>query len=49
MAEIKGCKSCKKTKMKNTKVGIVILGFFLIITSVYGTIELIKDIISLFK
>jgi hypothetical protein len=47
--EMTGCKACKKTKMKKTKVGIVILGFYLIIASIYGTIEFIKTIIDLFK
>ena len=47
--ENKECKECKKTDMSQMKVGIVILGFYLMGSSVYGTIVLIKNLIELFK
>jgi hypothetical protein len=44
-----GCKSCKNNKLSNSQIWMVILSSFILITSVYGTIQLVKDILSFFK
>jgi len=49
MTQTKGCKTCKKTTMKNQKLVIIIFGFYIFFSSVYGTITLAKEIINLFK
>jgi hypothetical protein len=43
------CKKCKQRGPGAFQIGSIILGFYIIITSIYGTIELFKNIISLFK
>jgi hypothetical protein len=44
-----GCKTCKNNKLSNSQVWMVVLSAFILITSVYGTIQLVKDIASFFK
>jgi hypothetical protein len=49
----KGCDSCKKTPYhgslnKNEMFGIV-AGIYIICTSVYGSISLVKEIMTYFK
>jgi hypothetical protein len=45
--EEKKCSSCgKKLSLTELKTGI--LGFYLLGTSIYGTVELVKKLISLF-
>lgn len=43
----KKCGSCKK-KLSNTQITMAILSFYILFASIYGTIKLIKDIISIF-
>lgn len=49
----KGCNSCKKTpyhgSLNKTEILGIFAGIFIICTSVYGSITLIKEIISYFK
>jgi len=45
----KSCKKCKTAEtLKSIPKSTVILTIFLLFATVYGTIEIIKDIISLF-
>ena len=44
--EEKKCNSCGK-KLSFTEIRAAIIGFYLLGTSIYGTIELIKKLISL--
>lgn len=45
--EEKKCNSCGK-KLSFTEIRAAIFGFYLLGTSIYGTIELVKKLISLF-
>jgi len=45
--KVTGCKTCKKG-LSNAQKSMVVLGFYILITSIYGTIDLIKYIISFF-
>lgn len=49
---IKPKKSCKKCnpqdKLRGIPMGWLVLAFFTLFTSLYGFIEIVKDIISLF-
>jgi hypothetical protein len=47
MSEEKKCKTCKKGLSK-THIGLVSLSFFILGTSIYGTIILIKNLLSIF-
>ena len=44
-----GCKTCKNNNLSSSQVWMVVLSAFILITSVYGTIQLVKDIASFFK
>jgi hypothetical protein len=44
-----GCKTCKNNKLTTSQIWMVILSVFILITSIYGTIQLVKDIASFFK
>ena len=44
----KECKTCQKG-LKNTHWGIIALSVGILFMSVYGVIELCKDVISLFS
>lgn len=46
--EEKKCSTCKKGKLSRTESATFILGFYLLSTSIYGTVELVKKLISLF-
>lgn len=46
--EEKKCSSCEKKKLSTTEIGTVVFGFYLLSTSIYGTVELVKKLISLF-
>lgn len=46
MAE--GCNDCKKNA-KNFQLKIFILGSYIFVSSIYGTIEIVKHLIDLFK
>ena len=45
--EKKGCQSCKSGVSKSTWY-MLILSFYILFTSIYGTIKLVKEIISFF-
>lgn len=49
MSEKKGCKSCKTNPLNKTTAPFVILGLYLLGTSIYGTYILIQNIINIFK
>jgi len=40
--EKKQCNSCKKTNLSKKERWMIILGVYIFITSVYGTIQIIK-------
>jgi hypothetical protein len=43
------CKTCKQKGPGTFQIGSIILGFYVLGTSIYGTIELFKHIVSWFK
>ena len=44
-----GCKQCLKKNTKPSQIGIAILGFYIIFSSIYGTKILIEHLINLIK
>jgi len=46
--QVTGCKQCQKG-LSTTQKGLVALSIYILGTSVFGTIELIKYLIELFK
>jgi hypothetical protein len=45
----KNCKKCSaQEKLTSLPISLVIFSIYFIISSVYGTVEIIKDIIALF-
>lgn len=44
-----GCKTCKSGGLSSDQSWMLALSILILITSVYGTIEIIKDIFSFFK
>jgi hypothetical protein len=44
-----GCKKCKQKGPGLIQIGSIILGLYILITSIYGTVTLFKDILSWFK
>ena len=49
MKKEKECKSCKQTGPSIKQIGMIILGFYLLFASGYGTYLIVKDIISFFN
>ena len=47
MEQEKGCSKCKKG-LSNQQIGLGVLSLFILGTSIYGTIDLLKKIISFF-
>lgn len=47
--EEKECKSCKQKGPSKTQIGGIILGLYLLASSIYGTVVLVGKLISLFK
>jgi len=47
MAE-KECKKCSQTSSYK-HIGVVVLGTYVLFATIYGSIEIVKDVISLFK
>lgn len=43
------CKQCKKKPISSRQYLIIVLGTYLFGASIYGTIQIIKDIVSLFS
>ena len=48
MSEEKKCKKCSKTSSYK-HIGVIVLGTYVLFATIYGSIELFKDLISLFK
>ncbi len=44
----KNCDTCKKTPLISIEKKALVVGFYLLVSSVYGTIEIVKKIISFF-
>lgn len=42
-----GCQACKKG-LNNKQYSLILLGFYILGTSIYGTIELVKYIFAFF-
>lgn len=49
MSNKKECNECKKTPFDAKQVPVILFGTYLLFSAVYGTIEIVKDIISMFK
>ena len=43
------CKTCKQKGPGTFQIGTIIFGFYILFISIYGTIELFKDIMSWLK
>jgi hypothetical protein len=41
------CKTCKQKGPGPVQIGSIILGTYILVTSVYGTVKLVQSIISL--
>ncbi len=44
----KNCDTCKKTPLISIEKKALVVAFYLLVSSVYGTIEIVKKIISFF-
>jgi hypothetical protein len=42
------CKKCNQKPTSKSQYATIALGFYLLVAAIYGTITLIKDLISLF-
>jgi hypothetical protein len=42
--EKKNCKSCKKTTLNKKEIWVIILGIYILVTSIYGTIQIFKHL-----
>jgi hypothetical protein len=42
----KECKSCKQKKITNGQLAMLISSFYILFTSIYGTVKLIKELIN---
>jgi hypothetical protein len=49
MSEEKECQTCKQRGPGNFQIGTIILGFYMIFATIYGTVQFVKDIINYFK
>jgi hypothetical protein len=45
----KECKTCKQKGPGKFQIGTIILGVYILFSSCYGTIQIVKEIINLFK
>jgi hypothetical protein len=43
-----GCKKCKNKGLKSHHIVMIVTSFYILFTSIYGTIKLIKDITHYF-
>ena len=41
------CKTCKQKKLTNGQLAMIVSSFYILFSSIYGTIKLIKDLIAL--
>lgn len=44
-----GCKSCKQNGLNGQQTWMLVLAIYILISSVYGTIEIIKGIANFFS
>jgi len=49
MTETTGCKKCKEKDSRNYQWLMVIFGFYILISSIYGTKVLIEKLMDFFK
>jgi hypothetical protein len=42
------CQACKRG-LSNTQIGLLVVSAYILISSIYGTIELIKNLIGFFN
>jgi hypothetical protein len=42
----KECKTCKQKKLTNGQLAMIVSSFYILFSSIYGTIKLIKDLIA---
>jgi hypothetical protein len=42
----KECKTCKQKKITNGQLAMLISSFYILFSSIYGTVKLIKDLIA---
>jgi hypothetical protein len=49
MSEEKKCKKCSKRNATIRQILMGVVGFYVLGTSIYGTIQIIHNIIALFK
>lgn len=45
----KECKSCKQKGPGKFQIGTIILGVYILFSAGYGTVQIVKEIINLFK
>jgi hypothetical protein len=45
--QVSGCRQCKRG-LNTTQKLLIVSGTFILLTSIYGTIKLIQDILTLF-
>lgn len=43
------CSQCKKTGVSKGQIGTIVLGLYVLSTSIYGTIQLVKLVIGFFN
>lgn len=44
----KTCSQCSQSTSSVKQISMGLIGFYIIVSSVYGTIELIKEVVGLF-
>jgi len=49
MSEEKECKKCKEKNASTKQILMAIGGFYILFSSIYGTIQIIHNIINLFR
>lgn len=47
MQKEKGCGTCKK-RLNNTQIFMTVLSFYILLTSIYGSVKLFNELISIF-
>jgi hypothetical protein len=48
MSEEKKCKKCNETKSFK-HIGVMVLGTYILFATIYGTIEIVKNLLTLIK
>lgn len=44
----KSCKSCSQAKLEKVPIWLLVMSIYMLVASVYGTVQIVKDITSLF-